>query len=153
GGVEGWRGGAGDNALPAVGRAAADLPLLKVATNSSDAEDELRKAAVQRVDPRRARLPDTHAVVAGTCYQLQKLDEQERFHYTVFDEAGQLPIPHALAGMLRSQRWLFFGDHLQPPPVVTSEHADRRACASLFEHLHDRYSSILVATSYRMNHG
>ena len=142
-----------DNALLAIRRAAPDLPLLKVATNSSDAEDELRKAGVQRVDPRRARLPDTHAVVAGTCYQLQKLDEGERFHYTVFDEAGQLPIPHALAGMLRSQRWLFFGDHLQLPPVVTSEHADRAACASIFEHLHDRYGSILLDTSYRMNDG
>ncbi len=141
-----------DNALLAIRRAAPDLPLIKVG-NSSDGDGELRAAGVQRLDPRRARLPERQVVVAGTCYQLQKLGERERFHYTVFDEAGQLPIPHALAGMLRSQRWLFFGDHRQLPPVVTAEHRDRGATRSIFAHLHDRYGSLLLDTSYRMNDG
>jgi DNA replication ATP-dependent helicase Dna2 len=55
--------------------------------------------------------------------------------------------------MVRSQRWLFFGDHRQLPPVVTAEHRDRGACASIFAHLHAHYGSVLLDTSYRMNAG
>ncbi|MGE3173857.1 MAG: DEAD/DEAH box helicase [Planctomycetota bacterium] len=142
-----------DNALVAIRRAAPDLQLCKVGSSRSEAADELRSARVGRADPRRSRLPESHAVVAGTCYQLAKLPERERFHYTVFDEAGQMPLPHALAGMLRSQRWLLFGDHRQLPPVVTSDHRDREACDSIFAHLHRRYGSILLDTTYRMNDG
>jgi DNA replication ATP-dependent helicase Dna2 len=92
-------------------------------------------------------------VVGGTCFQLTKLSGRERFHFTVFDEAGQLPIPHALPGLLLSKRWLFFGDHMQLPPVVTAQHRDRAAAASVFEHLHRRYGSELLDTTYRMNDG
>ena len=142
-----------DNALLAIRRASPQLPLFKLASSSSDGNDELRAAGVQLVDARRVRLPEKGAVVAGTCFQLAKLHERELFHYTVFDEAGQLPIPHALPGMLRAQRWLFFGDHQQLPPVVTTAHADRAAAVSIFEHLHRLYGSHLLDTTYRMNDG
>lgn len=142
-----------DNALFAIRRAAPGLPLFKLATSSNAGHPALRAAGVQLVDPRRARLPEKGCVVAGTCFQLGKLADRERFHYAVFDEAGQLPIPHALPGMLRAHRWLFFGDHRQLPPVVTTAHADRAASASIFEHLHDRYGSHLLDTTYRMNDG
>ncbi len=141
------------NALLAIRRAAPQIPVFKLASSSGDDHAELRAAGVQIVDARRVKLPDKGAVVAGTCFQLAKLGEKERFHYTVFDEAGQLPIPHALPGMLRSQRWLFFGDHQQLPPVVATAHADREASVSIFEHLHARYGSHLLDTTYRMNDG
>lgn len=139
------------NALLAIRRAAPDLPLFKVVSSRSDSDAMLRAAGVQLVDPKRVRLPDRSVVVAGTSYQMAKLDHH--FHYTVFDEAGQMTIPHALAGMLRSRHWLFFGDHMQLPPVVTAEHRDREASGSIFEYLHDRYGSHLLDTSYRMNDG
>ncbi len=142
-----------DNALLAIRRAAPRLPLVKLASSSSDGRDELRAAEVALVDARRARLPERGVVVAGTCFQLAKLQDRERFHYTVFDEAGQLPIPHALPGMLRAQRWLFFGDHQQLPPVVTATHADRGISVSIFEHLHGHYGASLLDTTYRMNDG
>lgn len=142
-----------DNALLAIRRAAPELPLVKVGSSAGDRRSELQRAGVQIVDPRRARPADKNVVVAGTCFQLAKLADRERFHYTVFDEAGQLPIPHALPGMLRAQRWLFFGDHQQLPPVVVADHADRAACASVFEHLHRLYGSTLLDTTYRMNDG
>jgi DNA replication ATP-dependent helicase Dna2 len=142
-----------DNALLAIRRVAPELALFKLDSSSSDGRDELRAAGVQLVDARRARLPEKGVVVAGTCFQLAKLHERERFHYTVFDEAGQLPIPHALPGMLRSQRWIFFGDHQQLPPVVTTAHADREASVSVFEHLHRHYGSHLLDTTYRLNDG
>ncbi len=142
-----------DNALLAIRRAAPSLPLFKLASTSNDGRDALRDAGVQVVDARRAKLPEKGVVVGGTCFQIAKLDDDVRCHYTVFDEAGQLPIPHAMPGMLRSRRWLFFGDHHQLPPVVTTANADREAAASIFEHLHARYGSQLLDTTYRMNDG
>ena len=142
-----------DNALLAIRRLAPDLSLYKLASSSADSRRQLRSANVQQADARRSRFPERGCVVAGTCYQLAKLHERERFHYTVFDEAGQLPIPHALPGMLRSDRWLFFGDHRQLPPVVTTADADRAAATSVFEHLHEHYGSSLLDTTYRMNEG
>jgi DNA replication ATP-dependent helicase Dna2 len=141
------------NALLAVRRAAPDIPVFKLAGQSGDDHDELLAAGVQIVDARRVRLPDSGALVAGTCFQLAKLPDRERFHFTMFDEAGQLPIPHALPGMLRSRRWLFFGDHLQLPPVVATAAADRGAAVSIFELLHRHYGSHLLDTTYRMNDG
>ncbi len=140
-----------DNALLAIRRAAPQLATVKLESSSSDGRDDLRAAGVQLMDARRARLPDKGVVVGGTCFQLAKLHDSYRFHYTVFDEAGQLPIPHALPGMLRAQRWLFFGDHHQLPPVVSTAQADREAAASIFAHLHERYGSHLLDTTYRMN--
>ncbi len=142
-----------DNALFAIRRCAPDLPLVKLESSSGENRAALRAAGVQFADARRARLPDKGVVVAATCFQLDKLADRAKFHYTVFDEAGQLPIPHALPGMLRSQRWLFFGDHRQLPPVVTTSHADPAASASIFEHLHRHYGSHLLDITYRMNDG
>ncbi|MBM4061414.1 MAG: hypothetical protein FJ265_10035 [Planctomycetes bacterium] len=142
-----------DNALLAIRRLAPELPLCKLDSSSNDGREELQRANVQLADARRVRLPGKGVVVAGTCFQLAKLQEGYRFHYTVFDEAGQLPIPHALPGMLRAQRWLFFGDHAQLPPVVTTSRADRDASVSIFEHLHRFYGALLLDTTYRMNEG
>jgi DNA replication ATP-dependent helicase Dna2 len=145
-----------DNALLAIRKVAPELELVKVGGNSggsSEARADLSRAGVRLVDAKRAMLPAESVVVAGTCYQFPKLQEDTAFHYTVFDEAGQLPIPHALPAMLRSKRWLFFGDHRQLPPVVTSEHRDREAADSIFAHLHRRYGGHLLDTTYRMNEG
>ena len=142
-----------DNALLAIRKQAPHLKLFKLSSSSSENRARMRAANIQIVDARRARLPEKGCVVAGTCFQLAKLNEREQFHYSVFDEAGQLPIPHALPGMLRSQRWLFFGDHQQLPPVVTTADADRGAAISIFELLHEHYGSQLLDTTFRMNDG
>ncbi len=142
-----------DNALLAIRAQAPNLPLFKLSSSSSENRARLRAANIQLVDARRGRFPNKGCVVAGTCFQLGKMHERERFHYSVFDEAGQLPIPHSLPGMLRSHRWLFFGDHQQLPPVVTTAEADRGAAISIFEHLHQSYGSSLLNTTYRMNDG
>ncbi|GAB4143161.1 MAG: hypothetical protein Fur0037_10730 [Planctomycetota bacterium] len=142
-----------DNALFAIREAAPDLPLFKVGNAAGGRGTDLAAAGVQFADARRARLPREGALVAGTCFQIAKLPDREMFHFAFFDEAGQLPIPHALPGMLRARRWVFFGDHCQLPPVVTAEHEDREAQASVFEHLHRHYGASLLDTTYRMNEG
>lgn len=143
-----------DNALFALRRLAPELALFKV-VGGGEPSPELRAARITEVRAGRGKStwPSKGVVVAGTCFQLLKLPPSERFHYAVFDEAGQLPIPHAFAGMLLSQRWLFFGDHEQLPPVITAEHQDRESATSIFAHLHALYGSALLDTTYRMNAG
>src|SRR5690606_16851242 len=117
------------------------------------AASDLRRAGVRLAgNPRRADLGNV-SVVAGTPFALARLPQGPSFHYTVFDEAGQLPIPHAIAGMLLAKRWLFFGDHAQLPPVVRADHADLEIVQSVFERLHARYGSWLLDTTWRMNDG
>lgn len=139
-----------DHALRALRRAAPELTLIKAGWPRAS-DDELRRAGVRFVSPRRGRLPRHSAVVAGTPFALSRLCGVEAFHYTFFDEAGQMPIPHAIAGMLLSNRWVLVGDHRQLPPVVTAHHADREAAASVFEHLHRAYGSEMLEVTYRMN--
>jgi DNA replication ATP-dependent helicase Dna2 len=141
-----------DNVLFAVRRLDRSLPLVKLGNPGGSAK-ALRAAGVRTLDPRRGSLPPRGCLIAGTCFALQKLPSKERFHYTVFDEAGQLPIPHAMVGMLLSTHWLFVGDHRQLPPVVTARHADRDVTRSVFEHLHDLYGSRMLEATWRMNRG
>ena len=140
-----------DNALLAIRRACPKVPIVKLGS-SRDTDAELRAASIVVAEASKAELP-TVGVVAGTCYQIAKLGDAVEFHYAVFDEAGQLPVPHAFPAMLRAHRWLFFGDHKQLPPVVTGHHEDREAAGSVFEYLHDRHGSHLLDTTYRMNDG
>jgi DNA replication ATP-dependent helicase Dna2 len=141
-----------DNVLFALRRLDADVPLAKVG-NPGQGIDDLRRAGVAILQgARTGRLPDK-GVVAGTPFGLAKLSIQTGFHYVVFDEAGQMPIPHAIAGMQLSRRWMFFGDHNQLPPLVTAHHEDRGVARSIFEHLHELYGSSMLDVTYRMNDG
>ncbi len=139
-----------DNALAAIRALDATLPLVKLGT-AGRADAELEAIGVRFVQPRRADLPRAGVVVAGTCYAFAKLDDGERFHLTVVDEAGQMPIPHALVAMRLASRVALFGDHRQLPPVVTERHDDEAAARSIFEHLHELYGSHLLDVTYRMN--
>ena len=142
-----------DNVLLALRRLDPSIPCVKVGNPGHDAV-QLRRAGVRCLGGGRGT-PDLPArgVVAGTPYALARLVGVARFHFAVFDEAGQLPIPHAVAGMLLARRWLFFGDHQQLPPVVTAHHADREVARSVFEHLHAQYGSELLDVTYRLNDG
>lgn len=138
-----------DNVLLALRRIDRDLPLVKLG-HARARDSALAGAGVRFLDPR-GPLPPQGVVVAGTCFALAKLPPKRTFHYTVFDEAAQMPMPHAIAGMLLSGRWLMLGDHQQLPPVITARHADREVATSVFEHLAGHYGSHLLEVTYRMN--
>lgn len=140
-----------DHALLAIAERYPELPLVKLGRSRQEDAKRLRAAGVRSASGRRPSLPRT-GVVAGTAFALARLPEEERFHFTVIDEAGQLPIPHACAGMLRAQRWLLFGDHQQLPPVITAQHRDTEATRSVFGHLHHHYSSYAAADGFRCSH-
>lgn len=138
-----------DHALLTVRQLAPQVPVFKL---SERQEPELAAAGVRILSAKRAAtLPKEKALVGGTAFALAKLVDSERFHYTVFDEAGQLPIPHALAGLLLAQRWMLFGDHKQLPPVISARHADADVAVSIFEHLTRRYPCPMLDVTYRMN--
>lgn len=139
-----------DNALLALRRAAPDVAAVKL-DHPRRENEELRRAGVRVLPPRSNQIPASNVVVAGTCFSLSKLAPGQQFHYAVFDEAGQLPIPHAIVGMLLAQRWLWFGDHAQLPPVVTAHHLDREITRSVFEHLTQGMTPHLLDVTYRMN--
>ena len=140
-----------DNVLLSLRKLDARIDLVKLGY-PGPRDAGLRAAGVRFVNPRHAgRLPVRGAVIAGTCFALAKLPCEKTFHYTVFDEAAQLPIPHAIAGMLLSQRWVMLGDHRQLPPVVTGRHVDAEITRSVFEHLDAQYGSLPLDITYRMN--
>jgi DNA replication ATP-dependent helicase Dna2 len=142
-----------DNALLAIRREAPDVGLVKLAAGAADAARALRGAGVESADAKSLRAAPAGVVVAGTCFQIDKLDVPGGFHYAVFDEAGQMPVPHALPAMARARCWLFFGDHMQLPPVIARVDADPQASQSVFEFLHARHGGRMLDVTYRMNAG
>lgn len=72
------------------------------------------------------------------------------FDYTLFDEASQVHLPLAILGMLGAERWVFFGDHKQLPPVLPTVPSEERTRSSIFGYLEDRDFSVMLDTTYRL---
>jgi DNA replication ATP-dependent helicase Dna2 len=60
------------------------------------------------------------AIIGATVFEALKLRNFgiENFDLLIIDEAGQMPIPHALAPMLIADNYVLAGDHKQLPPVT-----------------------------------
>jgi len=72
------------------------------------------------------------------------------FDVAVIDETSQMRVEAAIMPMLRAQRWFFFGDQQQLPPVVQRPVADA-ADDSVFGRLAKHGTYTLLKTTYRMN--
>lgn len=75
---------------------------------------------------------------------------EARFDAAVIDETSQMRVEAAIMPMLRAQRWFFFGDRQQLPPVVQRPVADA-AEDSVFAHLTKHGNHTMLKTTYRMN--
>lgn len=75
---------------------------------------------------------------------------EARFDVAVIDETSQMRVEAAIMPMLRAQRWFFFGDHQQLPPVVLRPVSDA-AEDSVFELLSKKGGRTMLKTTYRMN--
>lgn len=73
-----------------------------------------------------------------------------RFDSIVLDETSQLTLPAAAMAMLCGDRWFFFGDHKQLPPVSFT-HQDDPAAASVFARLARNTAPSTLNTTYRLN--
>jgi DNA replication ATP-dependent helicase Dna2 len=72
------------------------------------------------------------------------------FDVAVIDETSQMRVEAAIMPMLRAQRWFFFGDRQQLPPVVQRPVADA-AEDSVFARLARHGGHTMLRTTYRMN--
>lgn len=124
--------------------------VVKLDRGRNDAS-ELAAAGVRRASSVDRLLASRDPLVVGvTTHAACRLAERSKVDRVVFDEAGQIPLPHAVAAMRLAPRWVFVGDHEQLPPVVAGVHADEHK-VSAFEHLAALYPSTMLETTYRMN--
>lgn len=91
-------------------------------------------------------------IVGATCYSphTRKLEFMD-WDVILFDEAGQLSIPLAIAAMVKGSKYIFIGDHKQLPPIIAEDHPDKVFQKSIFEHLHQFNPGIMLDITYRMN--
>lgn len=73
------------------------------------------------------------------------------FDTVIFDEASQITLPLAMMGMLSAEKYIFFGDHQQLPPVTVDEQTPVEIRASIFETLIDRGMDTLLTDTYRLS--
>jgi DNA replication ATP-dependent helicase Dna2 len=75
---------------------------------------------------------------------------EARFDVAVIDETSQMRVEAAVMPMLRAQRWFFFGDRQQLPPVSQRPIEDP-AEESVFARLARNGGHTMLKTTYRMN--
>jgi DNA replication ATP-dependent helicase Dna2 len=75
---------------------------------------------------------------------------EARFDVAVIDETSQMRVEAAIMPMLRAQRWFFFGDRQQLPPVSLRPIEDP-AEDSVFARLARNGGHTMLKTTYRMN--
>lgn len=93
-------------------------------------------------------------VIGATVFKVYKeYGMEDYFDVVVFDEAGQVPLSHAICGMLHGRSYIFAGDHMQLGPIVIGSHSDKEMQKSIFEYLHHCYPDIstMLDESFRMN--
>jgi DNA replication ATP-dependent helicase Dna2 len=97
---------------------------------------------------------DTHPgpyVIGATPFALYtKRLRAAHFDSAVVDETSQLTLPAAIMVMMKSDRWFFFGDDKQLPPV-TQLHRDDPSAASIFARLKKQTEFTTLSITYRMN--
>lgn len=75
---------------------------------------------------------------------------EARFDVAVIDETSQMRVEAAMMPMLRAERFFFFGDHRQLPPVVQRPIGDP-AEDSVFARLAKGRNRTMLKTTYRLN--
>lgn len=92
----------------------------------------------------------TSTLVGANHYSVRSL----RYHTVVIDEAGQALEPACWIPILKGEKLVLAGDHLQLPPTIKSEEAGRKGLAdTLLEKLTRNYPQVvsLLREQYRMN--
>lgn len=91
-------------------------------------------------------------IVGATCYSpyTRKLEFMD-WDVVIIDEAAQLSIPLAFAGMVKGEKYIFIGDHKQLPPILSDKLDDPEFTKSIFKHLFQFAPGIMLDVTYRMN--
>jgi DNA replication ATP-dependent helicase Dna2 len=90
-------------------------------------------------------------VIGATPFALysQRLANVE-FDVVFFDEASQITLPLAIMGMLAGDKYVFFGDENQLPPVSIYS-AKQASKYSIFNFLAGRWNETMLNVTYRLN--
>lgn len=97
--------------------------------------------------------PTTPGIIIGaTVYALytSRLRDMQ-FDTVIFDEAGQVTLPLALAGMQQARRVILIGDHQQMAPVIAAVHEKDWVKRSVFEAVFQNTPGTMLDITYRMN--
>lgn len=76
--------------------------------------------------------------------------EGSEFDVVLVDEASQVTVPNACMAMVRADRWVFFGDHRQLPPVMLTRSGPELPKASIFGRLAGRGYSTMLTETWRL---
>ncbi len=93
------------------------------------------------------------ATAYSLCYPATKRLDGWEFDVAVIDEASQLSIPLSMAAMLRTDKWIFVGDHKQLDPIIPKESNSEMFAESIFSRIARMYPNDinLLNVSYRLN--
>jgi DNA replication ATP-dependent helicase Dna2 len=97
--------------------------------------------------------PGRGLIVGATLFAAGGFSRQPEalFDRVVFDEAAQIPLPHALLALLAWKRWVMVGDDGQLGPVIVGRHVDEEPCASIFTHARGVTEPLLLDETHRLN--
>ena len=73
------------------------------------------------------------------------------FDTVIFDEASQITLPLAVMGMLAGDKYIFFGDQKQLPPVLTARLTGGALRVSVFGYLAGHNFETMLTETYRLN--
>jgi DNA replication ATP-dependent helicase Dna2 len=97
--------------------------------------------------------PDQRGLIVGATAFATRTSRLSEVHFdtVLFDEAGQVTLPLAIAAMLAGDRYIFIGDHHQMAPIVVAEHSPNWVSRSVFETIFNHAPGTMLDTTYRMN--
>ena len=138
-----------NNALNKIHQVDRKLPISKIG-NRQRAEDFRGECFESFPESGFGDLPGGY-VVGATPFALytDRLSNVE-FDVVLFDEASQVTLPLAIMGMLAGDKYIFFGDENQLPPVSVFSLKDA-VTYSIFNFLADRGDQTLLNITYRLN--
>lgn len=139
-----------NNALNALVKQAPDLPVIKVGHPAR--ADDLHAANYEIFNESPLAEERGGYVVGATPFatRTKRLSHVE-FDTVIFDEASQITLPLAVMGMLAGQKYIFFGDQQQLPPVLTTRLTGGALRDSVFGYLVDNNYDKMLTESYRLS--
>jgi DNA replication ATP-dependent helicase Dna2 len=139
-----------NNALNSLVEQAPDLPVAKIGQTTRT--DDLRAANHESFHESPLADEKGGYVIGATPFatRTKRLAHVE-FDTVIFDEASQITLPLAIMGMLAGQRYIFFGDQQQLPPVLTTRLTGGALRDSVFGYLAENNFDTMLAETYRLN--
>ncbi len=91
-----------------------EYEVIKISSNDNDGNLDVPRKVMEELDS-----ADIIATTAASA--LSSILERYQFQTVIVDEAGQCTEPLTIVPLLKGERFVLVGDHIQLPPVVTSK--------------------------------